>query len=77
VLRIPDLVFYPSRSLDTGSGIPDLRSRIPDLTTTPKEEGDNKVVLGTFFVATNVKKLKIILFLNRNRKNNLSQWTKN
>jgi hypothetical protein len=46
------------------SRIPDLRSRILDPNTAPKEEGKIFWVL-PFFVATNIKKLKIILFLNR------------
>ncbi len=46
--RIPDLDFY--------------RSRIPDPTTPTKQEG--KIYCPTFFVATNVIKFKIILFLN-------------
>jgi hypothetical protein len=47
---IPDPDFYPSRI------------SIPDPTT--KEEGKIIVVL-PLFVATNITKLKIILFLNR------------
>jgi hypothetical protein len=38
-------------------------SRIPDPTTAKKEKGEKSVVL-PFFVATNITKLKIILFLN-------------
>ncbi len=37
-------------------------SRIPDPTTTTKEEAEKKHL---FIVATNITKLKIILFLNR------------
>jgi hypothetical protein len=38
-------------------------SRIPDPTTTTKEEGENLLYL--FIVATNITKLKITFFLNR------------
>jgi hypothetical protein len=47
---IPDHDFYPSR--------------IPDPTRATKEEGEKFVVL-PYFVATNITKLQIILFLNR------------
>jgi hypothetical protein len=47
--RIPDPDFYPSL--------------IPDPTTATKEEG-GKISCFTFFVATNVKNIEIILFLN-------------
>jgi hypothetical protein len=52
---IPDT--YPSR-------FPGPESRIPDPTTAPKEEGKIFFVL-PFFVATDIIKLSIILFLNR------------
>jgi hypothetical protein len=54
--RIPDLDFYPSR-------IPDLGSRIQKQ---QKEREEKKFVVigtGTFFVATNFTKFKIILLL--------------
>ncbi len=52
--RIPEPDFFP---------IPDHGSRIPDpKTTTTKERGEKKLVVKPFFVATNFKKLKIILF---------------
>jgi hypothetical protein len=54
-IPIPDPDFYPSR-------IPDPGSRIPDPKTATKERGD-KIVLITFYVATNFTKLKIILVL--------------
>jgi hypothetical protein len=46
--------------------IPDLGSRILDPTTATKEEGEKKIFL-PFFVATNIMKLEIILFLNMQR----------
>jgi hypothetical protein len=39
-------------------------SRIPDPKTATKESGDRKKLVVNFFVATNITKLKIILFLN-------------
>jgi hypothetical protein len=56
--------------------IPDPRSRIPDPKTATKERGEKKIVVQPFFVATNITKFKIILFLNWRRKN-LGQFTKN
>jgi hypothetical protein len=47
--RIPDPDFYPSR--------------IPDPKTAAKERGEKKLVFIPFFVAINLTKLKIILFL--------------
>jgi hypothetical protein len=44
--------------------VADLGSHIPDPATAPKEERE-KVFCPTFFVATNIIKLKIILVLNR------------
>ncbi len=38
---IPDLDLYPS-------GIPDLVSRIPDLTAAPKEKGEKEIVCPSF-----------------------------
>jgi hypothetical protein len=55
-LFIPDPDFYPSRN-------PDLGSRIRHLIIATKEEGEK--CCPTFFVATNITKFKIILFLNR------------
>jgi hypothetical protein len=52
--RIPDPDFYPSR-------IPDPGSRIPDPKTATKERGGKKLVVITFYVATNFTKLHIIL----------------
>jgi hypothetical protein len=46
-------------------GDPGCLSRIPDPTTAPKEEGENNFFDLPFFVATNIIKFKIILFLNR------------
>jgi hypothetical protein len=43
---------------------PGCLSRIPDPKTATKERGEKKFVVITFFAATNLKKLKIILFLN-------------
>ncbi len=60
---ILDRDFYPFR-------IADLRSRIPDLTTTTKEEGE------TFFLARNLQNLKLFQFWT-GVKNNLSQLTQN
>jgi hypothetical protein len=54
--RIPDPDFYPSR-------IPDLGSRIPDPETATKERGEKKIVVITFYVATNFTKLHITLVL--------------
>jgi hypothetical protein len=54
--RIPDPDFYPSR-------IPDLGSRIPDPKTATQESGEKKFVAITFYVATNFRKLQIILVL--------------
>jgi hypothetical protein len=51
--RIPDL---GSRIPDPGSRIPDLGSRIPDPKTGTKERGEKKLVVITFFVATNFTK---------------------
>jgi hypothetical protein len=51
---IPDPDFYPSR--------------IPDPKTATKERGEKKIFIKHFFVATNLKKCKIILFLNCSRK---------
>jgi hypothetical protein len=51
LFRIPDPDFYPSRS------------RIPDPKTATKERGEKKFVIIPFYVATNLKKLKIILVL--------------
>jgi hypothetical protein len=48
--RIPDPDFYPSR-------IPDPGSRIPDPKTATKEIGEKKLVVITFYVATNFTKL--------------------
>jgi hypothetical protein len=67
----------PSRILifiRPGFRIPDPESRIPDPTTAAKEEGGNFSCF-TFF--SHKLNLKIILFLNRYRKKNLSQLTKN
>jgi hypothetical protein len=60
--RIPDPDFYPSR-------IPNLGSRIPDPKTTTKERGEKKLVVITFYVATNFTKLQIILVLSAEEKN--------
>jgi hypothetical protein len=38
-------------------------SRIPDPKTTTKERGEKKIVVITFYVATNLTKLHIILVL--------------
>jgi hypothetical protein len=62
-----------SRILDLGSRIPDLGSRIPDLGSRvsgpgsqiqkqQQKRGVKKIVVLSFFVATNFTKLKIILF---------------
>jgi hypothetical protein len=48
---IPDPDFYPSRILDPGC-------RIPDPKTATKERGEKKLVVITFYVATNFTKLK-------------------
>jgi hypothetical protein len=45
--------------------IPDPGYRIPDPKTATKEKGDQKFVVLACFVATNITKLKIILFLSR------------
>jgi hypothetical protein len=39
-------------------------SRIPDPKTTTKERSEKKIVGLPFYVASNITKLKIILFLN-------------
>jgi hypothetical protein len=44
------------------SPIPDPGSRIPDPKTATKEMGKKKLLVIPFFVATNLTKLKIILF---------------
>ncbi len=65
--RIPDPDFYPSRILDPGSPIPDLESWIPDpgpVTNNSNQRKTGKICCLTFFVATNITKLKIIIFLN-------------
>jgi hypothetical protein len=54
--RISDPDFYLSR-------ISDLGSRIPDPTTATKGGGGG-IGCSTFFVATNITKLKTILFLD-------------
>jgi len=38
--------------------------RIPDSKTATKERGEKKLVVKTFYVATNFTKLQIILLLN-------------
>jgi hypothetical protein len=43
--------------------IPDPGSRIPDPKTATKERGEKKLVVITFYVATNFTKLQIILVL--------------
>ncbi len=53
--RIPDPDFYPSR--------------IPDPKTATKERGEKKLVVITFYVATNFTKLQIIWVLKWWRKN--------
>ncbi len=53
--------------VNSGSRISDLGSWIPDPTTAKKEEGEH-ICCPTFFVARNLTKLKIILFLNWERK---------
>jgi hypothetical protein len=58
VLRIRDV--YP------GSRIPDpdfYASRIPDPITATKERGEKKLVVITFYAATNFTKLQIIFVL--------------
>jgi hypothetical protein len=65
--RIPDPDFYPFRILDPGSPIPDLESWIPDpghVTNNSIQRGRGKIFVLPFFVATNITKLKIIIFLN-------------
>ncbi len=63
--RIPDPDFYSPRILDPGSRILDLGSRIPDPEpTTATEEKREKFVVLPFFVATNITKFKINIFLN-------------
>jgi hypothetical protein len=44
-------------------------SWIPDPKTGTKKKGEKKFVVLPFFLATNITKLKIILVLNRRRKN--------
>jgi hypothetical protein len=44
--------------------IPDPGSWIPDPKTATKERGEKKFVALAFFEATNITKLKIILFLD-------------
>ncbi len=44
-----------------GSRIPDPGSRIPDPKTAAKERGEKKLIVITFYVATNFTKLQIIL----------------
>ena len=65
VLRIQDV--YPgSRILifsHPGTRISDPGSRIPDPKTATKERGEKKIVVITFYVATNFTKLQIILVL--------------
>jgi hypothetical protein len=62
VMYIPDRDFYASL-------IPDFGSRIPDPKTATKERGEkNLLSYFFFFLATNITKLKIILFLNWRRK---------
>jgi hypothetical protein len=56
----PDFVHPESR-------IPDPGSRIRDPKTAKKERSEN-ICCSTFFVATNITKLKIVLFLNWSRK---------
>jgi hypothetical protein len=48
---------------------------IPDPKKTTKEEGE-KICSPTFFVATNITKLKIILF-RKGEEKHLGQFTKN
>jgi hypothetical protein len=63
-LRIRDV--YPrSRILIFGHP----GSQIPDPKTATKERGDKKLVVITFYVATNFPKLQIISVLNCWRKN--------
>jgi hypothetical protein len=60
VLRIRDV--YPgSRIPDPGFG-----SQIPDNTKTTRDRGEKRCC-AIFFVAKNITKEKIILFLNRKR----------
>jgi hypothetical protein len=70
VWRIRDV--YPgSRILiftHPGSRIPDLGSRISDPKTATKERVGKKLVIITFYVATNFTKLQIILVLKCSRK---------
>jgi hypothetical protein len=63
--RILDPDFYPSRIPDLRYRIPDPGSQIPDPKTAAKERGETKFAAIPFFVAANITKLKIILFLNR------------
>jgi hypothetical protein len=52
--------------LDNSVADPDFYpSRIPDPKTARNERAKKKLVVITFFVATNFTKLKIILFLKR------------
>jgi hypothetical protein len=55
--RIPDPDFYPSRTPDPESWIPD-----PGSKNSNKETGEKKISCHIFFVATNFTKLKFILF---------------
>jgi hypothetical protein len=72
---IPDPDFYPSRISDPRSRILDLGSRIQP--QQQKKRAKNLLSYGlTFTVATNITKLKIIVFLNWKRKN-VSQLKKN
>jgi hypothetical protein len=48
--------------------IPDPGSRIPDPKTATKERGEKKIVVITFYVATNFTKLQLILVLKCRRK---------
>jgi hypothetical protein len=48
--------------------IPDPGSRIPDPKRATKKRGEKKLVVKHFFVATNFRKCKIILFFNCSRK---------
>ncbi len=68
VLQI--LIFVHSESR-----VPDLVSRIPDPKTATRE-GREKIISSTFFVDTNITKLKIILFWTGEEKN-LGRFTKN
>jgi hypothetical protein len=61
--QIPYPDFYPSRILDPGSRISDLRSRIPDPKTATKERGEKKIFVIPFYVATNFTKLFLIILI--------------